>query len=67
MGLCAAVVGVLTSSQHLGLPLSVGIGLTLSLGAGVGLLNGLRLFRLSPWACSRPFAALLSLLWVGNG
>lgn len=41
MGLTAAVVGILTSTQALGWPVPIGVVLALLLGAGVGLLNGL--------------------------
>ncbi len=41
MGLCAAVLGIATSTDRLGLPVGVGAALCLGVGAGVGLLNGL--------------------------
>ena len=40
MGLLAAAIGLLTSSQHAGLPVAAGVALTLLLGALVGLVNG---------------------------
>jgi len=40
MGLLAAVVGLLTTSEHLGLPVAAGVALTLLLGASVGFING---------------------------
>ncbi len=40
MGLLAAVMGLLTTPEHLGLPVSVGVVLTLFLGTAVGLVNG---------------------------
>jgi len=40
MGMLAAVLGILTSPQRVGMPVAVGIALTLLLGASVGLLNG---------------------------
>lgn len=41
MGLLAAVIGVLTSTQRLGLPVGAGVAITLLLGTSVGLINGL--------------------------
>ncbi len=41
MGLLAAVIGILTSPQHMGLPVGVGICITLLLGTGLGFINGL--------------------------
>jgi ribose/xylose/arabinose/galactoside ABC-type transport system permease subunit len=41
MGLLAAAVGLLTTPEHLGLPVAVGVVLTLLLGAAVGFINGL--------------------------
>lgn len=40
MGLLAAVMGILTSTERAGWPVPVGIGATLLLGTAVGLLNG---------------------------
>jgi ribose/xylose/arabinose/galactoside ABC-type transport system permease subunit len=40
MGLLAAVMGILTSPRHTGMPVAAGIALTLLLGAAIGLLNG---------------------------
>ena len=40
MGLLAAVMGILTSPERVGMPVAAGIALTLLLGAAVGLLNG---------------------------
>ena len=41
MGLLAATIGLLTSSQHAGWPVAAGVSLTLVIGAVIGLLNGL--------------------------
>lgn len=41
MGLLAALVGLLTSSQHYGLPVAAGVALTLLAGASLGMVNGL--------------------------
>ena len=41
MGLLAAVVGLCTSTQRMGLPVATGVAITLAAGAGVGLVNGL--------------------------
>ena len=41
MGLLAAVLGTLTSSEHLGWPVALGIAVTLAMGTGIGLVNGL--------------------------
>lgn len=40
MGLCAAVLGIATSTDRLGLPVWAGVILCLAVGAGVGLING---------------------------
>lgn len=40
MGLLAATVGLLTTPEHLGLPVAAGVVLTLLLGAAVGFING---------------------------
>lgn len=41
MGLIAAIVGLLTSPKHFGLPVSVGIFAALLTGLGIGILNGI--------------------------
>ena len=41
MGLLAAVLGILTSTQRMGLPVGVGVAITLALGSALGLVNGL--------------------------
>jgi ribose/xylose/arabinose/galactoside ABC-type transport system permease subunit len=41
MGLLAAVVGICTSTQRMGMPVAAGVAITLAAGAGVGLVNGL--------------------------
>ena len=41
MGLLAAAVGLLTTPEHLGLPVAAGVALTLLFGAVIGLINGL--------------------------
>lgn len=41
LGLLAAIMGILSSPQHLGLPAGAVIGLTLLTGAAAGLVNGL--------------------------
>ena len=40
MGLLAALMGIMTSTQHMGLPVGVGILLTLFLGTLLGFING---------------------------
>jgi ribose/xylose/arabinose/galactoside ABC-type transport system permease subunit len=40
-GLLAAMMGILASSQRLGLPTEVAVALTLAVGVGIGLFNGL--------------------------
>lgn len=40
MGLCAAVLGIATSTDRLALPVWAGVILCLAVGAGVGLING---------------------------
>lgn len=41
MGLLAAVMGILASTNRMGLPVALAAALTLALGAGLGLVNGL--------------------------
>lgn len=41
MGLLAAVLGTLSSTERLGWPVAAGIAATLALGTGIGLVNGL--------------------------
>jgi ribose/xylose/arabinose/galactoside ABC-type transport system permease subunit len=41
MGVCAAVLGRLVSTDHAGLPVWAAMAIVLALGAGVGLINGL--------------------------
>jgi ABC-type sugar transport system ATPase subunit/ribose/xylose/arabinose/galactoside ABC-type transport system permease subunit len=55
MGLMAAIVGILASTQKLGLPVSVSVLVTLLAGAGIGFFNGLLV------ACGRVPSIIVTL------
>lgn len=63
MTLCAVMAGLFLSTDHMGLPLPVGLLLTLGVGLLLGFINGANIAILG----IPPFIATLAMMMVANG